>query len=95
VVITTTGVLRHPSPGELAEHLGLTFRPQPGFMFAPGFVVKTDQEAIDISMATLGGDARRGIARARMGTPDNQQLPCRDRQRTPGIVGAGQSLQSL
>ena len=33
VVITTTGVLRHPSPGEFAEHLGLTFRPQPGYLF--------------------------------------------------------------
>jgi thioredoxin reductase (NADPH) len=33
VVITTTGVLRHPSPGEFAEHLGLTFRQQPGYVF--------------------------------------------------------------
>ncbi len=33
VVITTTGVLRHPSPGEFAEHLGLTFRPAPGYLF--------------------------------------------------------------
>ena len=33
VVITSTGVLRHPSPGELADHLGLTFRPVPGYMF--------------------------------------------------------------
>ena len=33
IVITTTGVLRHPSPGELAEHLGLTFRQAPGYMF--------------------------------------------------------------
>jgi thioredoxin reductase (NADPH) len=33
VVITTTGVLRHPSPGELAEHLGLTFHQEPGYLF--------------------------------------------------------------
>jgi thioredoxin reductase (NADPH) len=33
VVITSTGVLRHPSPGEFAEHLGLTFRPAPGYLF--------------------------------------------------------------
>ena len=33
VVITTTGVLRHPTPGEFAEHLGLTFRPAPGYLF--------------------------------------------------------------
>jgi thioredoxin reductase (NADPH) len=32
IVITTTGVLRHPTPGELAQHLGLTFQPIPGFM---------------------------------------------------------------
>jgi thioredoxin reductase (NADPH) len=33
VVLSSTGVLRHPSPGELADHLGLTFRPMPGYMF--------------------------------------------------------------
>ena len=33
VVITPTAVLRHPTPGEFAEHLGLTFHPQPGYMF--------------------------------------------------------------
>ncbi len=32
-VITPTGVLRHPTPGEFAEHLGLTFRPVPGALF--------------------------------------------------------------
>jgi len=32
-VITPTAVLRHPSPGEFAEHLGLTFRPVPGVLF--------------------------------------------------------------
>ena len=33
VVVTSTGVLRHPSPGELADHLGLTFHSMPGYMF--------------------------------------------------------------
>ena len=33
VVITSTGVLRHPSPGEFAQHLGLTFQPEPGYLF--------------------------------------------------------------
>ena len=33
VVVTSTGVLRHPSPGELADHLGLTFRATPGYAF--------------------------------------------------------------
>ena len=33
VVITPTAVLRRPSPGEFAEHLGLTFRAAPGYMF--------------------------------------------------------------
>ncbi len=32
-VITPTAVLRHTSPGEFAEHLGLTFRPVPGTLF--------------------------------------------------------------
>ncbi len=33
VVITPTAVLRHPSPGEFAEHLGLTFHSAPGYLF--------------------------------------------------------------
>ncbi len=33
VVITTTGVLRHPTVGEFAEHLGLTFHSPPGYLF--------------------------------------------------------------
>jgi thioredoxin reductase (NADPH) len=32
-VITPTAVLRHTSPGELADHLGLTFRTVPGTLF--------------------------------------------------------------
>ncbi|MGD0380183.1 MAG: FAD-dependent oxidoreductase [Acidimicrobiales bacterium] len=32
-VITSTAVLRHTSPGEFAELLGLTFRPVPGTLF--------------------------------------------------------------
>jgi thioredoxin reductase (NADPH) len=33
VVVTTTRVLRHPTPGELADHLGLTYRRVPGITF--------------------------------------------------------------
>jgi thioredoxin reductase (NADPH) len=33
VVRTTTVVLRRATPGELGEHLGLTFRPRPGYLF--------------------------------------------------------------
>ena len=33
IVITTTGVLHEPTPGQLAEHLGLTFHAAPGYMF--------------------------------------------------------------
>ena len=33
VVVTPTAVLRRPTPGEFAEHLGLTFHPTPGFLF--------------------------------------------------------------
>jgi thioredoxin reductase (NADPH) len=32
-VITPTAVLRHTTPGEFADHLGLTFRPVPGALF--------------------------------------------------------------
>lgn len=33
VVITVNGTLRQPTPGEFAEHLGLTYQPIPGFIF--------------------------------------------------------------
>jgi len=33
IVITTTGVLRHPTSGDFAEHLGLTFHQTPGYLF--------------------------------------------------------------
>jgi len=33
VVITPTETMRHPSPAEFAESLGLTFRPKPGYIF--------------------------------------------------------------
>jgi thioredoxin reductase (NADPH) len=33
VVITPTGILRHPTPGVFAEHLGLTYHPIPGRIF--------------------------------------------------------------
>jgi thioredoxin reductase (NADPH) len=32
-VITPIAVLRRPTPGEFAEHLGLTFHPMPGYIF--------------------------------------------------------------
>jgi thioredoxin reductase (NADPH) len=33
VVVTPMGVLRHPSPGEFAQLMGLTYRELPGYMF--------------------------------------------------------------
>jgi thioredoxin reductase (NADPH) len=33
VVVTPTALLRRPSPGEFAEHLGLTIHPTPGYVF--------------------------------------------------------------
>jgi thioredoxin reductase (NADPH) len=33
VVITPNAVLRHPTPGEFADHLGLTFQSPPGYLF--------------------------------------------------------------
>jgi thioredoxin reductase (NADPH) len=33
VVVTPTAILRRPTPGELAEHLGLSFHASPGYMF--------------------------------------------------------------
>jgi thioredoxin reductase (NADPH) len=33
VVVTPTALLRRPTPGEFADHLGLTYHPTPGFLF--------------------------------------------------------------
>jgi len=32
IVVTPTALLKRPTPGEFAEHLGLTFRPAPGYL---------------------------------------------------------------
>ena len=71
-VITPTAVLRHPSPGEFAEHLGLTFRPVPGVLFdlvvigaGPGGLASAVYGASEgLNTVTLDAFAIGGRARA-------------------------------
>jgi thioredoxin reductase (NADPH) len=70
IVISSTGVLRHPTPGELADHLGLTFRPVPGYMFdlvvvgsGPGglaaavYGASEGLDTISVDSVAIGGQA--------------------------------------
>jgi thioredoxin reductase (NADPH) len=78
VVITTTGVLRHPSPGEFAEHLGLTFRPQPGFMF-------------DLVVV---GSGPAGLAAAVYGASEGLKTVSLDAVSTGGQAGASSRIEN-
>jgi thioredoxin reductase (NADPH) len=70
VVVTPTAVLRRPTPGEFAEHLGLTFHPVPGYMFdlvvigtgpaglaAAVYGASEGLDTVSLDAATMGGQA--------------------------------------
>ncbi len=78
VVITTTGVLRHPSPGELAQHLGLTFQPVPGFMF-------------DLVVV---GSGPAGLAAAVYGASEGLSTVSLDAVSTGGQAGASSRIEN-
>ena len=78
VVITTTGVLRHPSPGELAEHLGLTFRRAPGYMF-------------DLVVV---GSGPAGLAAAVYGASEGLDTVSLDAVSTGGQAGASSRIEN-
>ncbi len=78
VVITTTGVLRHPSPGELAEHLGLTFRQAPGYMF-------------DLVVV---GSGPAGLAAAVYGASEGLDTVSLDATSTGGQAGASSRIEN-
>lgn len=78
VVITTTGVLRHPSAGELAEHLGLTFRQVPGYMF-------------DLVVV---GSGPAGLAAAVYGASEGLDTVSLDAVSTGGQAGASSRIEN-
>ena len=78
VVVTTTGVLRHPSPGEFAEHLGLTFRQEPGYMF-------------DLVVV---GSGPAGLAAAVYGASEGLDTVALDAVATGGQAGASSRIEN-
>ena len=82
VVITPTGVLRHPTPGEFAEHLGLTFQPGAGIHVRPGGRRKRSGRPGRRGVRRVGGSqhrvARRGVR------PAGRPAPARASRTTSG-----------
>jgi len=78
VVITSTGVLRQPSPGEFAEHLGLTFQPQPGYLF-------------DLVVV---GSGPAGLAAAVYGASEGLNTVSLDADSTGGQAGASSRIEN-
>jgi len=78
VVITPTAVLRHPTPGEFAEHLGLTFHLPPGFLF-------------DLVVV---GTGPAGLAAAVYGASEGLQTVSLDAIGTGGQAGASSRIEN-
>ncbi len=78
VVITPTGVLRHPTPGELAQQLGLTFRQAPGYMF-------------DLVVV---GSGPAGLAAAVYGASEGLDTVSLDAVSTGGQAGASSRIEN-
>ena len=78
VVITSSGVLHEPTPGELAEHLGLTFHAPPGYMF--------DLVVIGVGPA--------GLAAAIYGASEGLDTIALDAVATGGQAGASSRIEN-
>ncbi|MGZ4692589.1 MAG: FAD-dependent oxidoreductase, partial [Acidimicrobiales bacterium] len=78
VVITPTGVLRRPTPGEFAEHLGLTFHMPPDFLF-------------DLVVV---GTGPAGLAAAVYGASEGLQTVSLDAVATGGQAGASSRIEN-
>ena len=78
VVITPTAVLRHPTPGQFAEHLGLTFHLPPGYLF-------------DLVVV---GTGPAGLAAAVYGASEGLQTVSLDAIATGGQAGASSRIEN-
>jgi thioredoxin reductase (NADPH) len=77
-VITPTSVLRRTTPGEFAEHLGLTFRPVPGTLF-------------DLVVV---GTGPAGLASAVYGASEGLNTLCFDAVAIGGQAGASSRIEN-
>jgi thioredoxin reductase (NADPH) len=78
VVITPTAVLRRPTPGQFAEHLGLTFRGAPGYTF---------------DLVVVGGGPA-GLAAAVYGASEGLGTIALDAVATGGQAGASARIEN-
>lgn len=78
VVITPTGTLRRPSPAVLAENLGLTFTPTPGYMF-------------DLVVV---GSGPAGLAAAVYGASEGLSTVCLDAVAVGGQAGSSSRIEN-
>jgi thioredoxin reductase (NADPH) len=78
VVITPTGVLKRCSPEVLAEHLGLTFQPKPGYIF-------------DLVVV---GSGPAGLAAAVYGASEGLGTVCLDAVAVGGQAGASSRIEN-
>jgi thioredoxin reductase (NADPH) len=78
VVITPTAVLRRPTPGEFAAHLGLTFRGAPGYTF---------------DLVVVGGGPA-GLAAAVYGASEGLVTIALDAVATGGQAGASARIEN-
>jgi len=78
VVITPTGVLRHATAATLADHLGLSFQPKPGFIF-------------DLIVV---GSGPAGLAAAVYGASEGLSTVCLDAVTVGGQAGASSRIEN-
>jgi thioredoxin reductase (NADPH) len=78
VVITPTGILRHASAATLAEQLGLTFQPKPGYIF-------------DLVVV---GSGPAGLAAAVYGASEGLKTVCLDAVTIGGQAGASSRIEN-
>lgn len=78
IVVTPSALLRRPSPGEFAEHLGLTFRSPPGYTF-------------DLVVV---GSGPVGLAAAVYGASEGLETVSLDAVNTGGQAGASSRIEN-
>ena len=78
IVVTPTALLRRPSPGEFAQHLGLTFRAPPGYTF-------------DLVVV---GSGPAGLAAAVYGASEGLTTVSLDAANTGGQAGASSRIEN-
>ena len=92
VVVTSTAVLRHPTPGEFASLLGLTYRPIPGRIFdlvvvgvgPAGLAASVYGASEGLDTVSLDAVGPGGPGRLQLAHRELRRVPQRDLRRGPG-----------